>query len=161
MYKNLCRLGVQVRELPLTPVSQGREFLAWHSFSQYVFFCDPRMLFCRRLFILLLVGLIHAFGIWYGDILVVYSLTGVLLLLFSNIKSIFVLKWAWFALLVPVALIVLNVLAAEAGGLKDTAGAAFVEDNISESLAAYGRARCRKSWSREQRVTWLADCFIY
>ncbi|UAL27221.1 hypothetical protein KY998_05955 [Bacillus paralicheniformis] len=65
---------------------------------------------------MLLVGLIHAFGIWYGDILVVYSLTGVLLLLFSNIKSISVLKWAWFALLVPVALIVLNVLAAEAGG---------------------------------------------
>ena len=40
----------------------------------------PRALWFRRMFILLAVGLLHAYFIWAGDILVPYALCGILLL---------------------------------------------------------------------------------
>lgn len=40
----------------------------------------PRGLWFRRMFWLLIVGLIHAYLIWFGDILVPYALCGILLL---------------------------------------------------------------------------------
>ena len=54
----------------------------------------PKFLFCRRLFILLLIGLVHAFFIWSGDILVSYALLGFLLPLFFNRKPKTLIKWA-------------------------------------------------------------------
>ena len=54
----------------------------------------PKPLFYRRLFILLLIGLIHAFFIWCGDILVTYALLGFLLPLFFNRKPKTLIKWA-------------------------------------------------------------------
>lgn len=54
----------------------------------------PMRLFYRRLFILLLIGLLHAFFIWSGDILVTYALLGFLLPLFFNRKSKTILIWA-------------------------------------------------------------------
>jgi len=52
------------------------------------------LLFYRRLFILLLIGLVHAFFIWSGDILVTYALFGFLLPLFFNRKPKTLLIWA-------------------------------------------------------------------
>ena len=40
----------------------------------------PRALWFRRMFWLLVIGLVHAYLIWDGDILVPYALTGMLLL---------------------------------------------------------------------------------
>jgi len=54
----------------------------------------PRRLFYRRLFVLLFIGLIHAFFIWHGDILVTYALLGFLLPLFFNRKPKTLLIWA-------------------------------------------------------------------
>jgi uncharacterized protein len=54
----------------------------------------PILLLYRRLFILLLIGLIHTFFIWHGDILVAYALLGFLLPLFFNRKPITLLIWA-------------------------------------------------------------------
>ena len=53
----------------------------------------PKILFYRRLFILLLIGLVHAFFIWSGDILVTYALLGFLLPLFFNRKPKTILIW--------------------------------------------------------------------
>ncbi len=41
----------------------------------------------RRLLILMLIGLMHALLIWYGDILFIYSTTGLLLLLLINCRA--------------------------------------------------------------------------
>ena len=40
----------------------------------------PRALWFRRMFVLLAIGLLHAYFIWAGDILVPYALCGILLL---------------------------------------------------------------------------------
>lgn len=55
---------------------------------------NPKLLFYRRLFILLLIGLVHAFFIWYGDILVTYAVLGFLLPLFFNLRPKTLIKWA-------------------------------------------------------------------
>lgn len=55
--------------------------------------------FSRRLLILLGIGLLHAFLIWYGDILVSYALIGFALLLFRNARPRTLLIWAAILLL--------------------------------------------------------------
>src|SRR5215204_5274071 len=55
-------------------------------------------LFKRRLFWLLVIGLLHAYLLWYGDILSVYALMGFVLILFRNKTNESLLKWA-FALI--------------------------------------------------------------
>ncbi|MDP5273709.1 DUF418 domain-containing protein [Chengkuizengella axinellae] len=49
----------------------------------------PKLLLSRRLFILLIIGLIHALLIWWGDILVTYAVLGFVLLLFTKTNP----KW--------------------------------------------------------------------
>jgi uncharacterized protein len=44
--------------------------------------------YVRRLFFLLLIGMVHAFLIWTGDILILYALLGVLLILFRNARHL-------------------------------------------------------------------------
>jgi len=53
-------------------------------------------LFYRRLFILLIIGIVHAFFIWDGDILMFYALTGCVLPLFRNLqpKTLFIVAAA-------------------------------------------------------------------
>jgi uncharacterized protein len=48
----------------------------------------------RRLFILLIIGLVHSWFIWWGDILVGYALTGFLLLLFRQRSQRTIAIWA-------------------------------------------------------------------
>lgn len=49
--------------------------------------------FSRRLLILLIIGLIHIFGIWFGDILTTYAVTGFFLLPFAKCSSRTLLIW--------------------------------------------------------------------
>lgn len=58
-------------------------------------------LFKRRLFWLLIIGLLHAYGLWAGDILSVYAVMGFLLLLFRKKTDGGLLKWAIALMLVP------------------------------------------------------------
>jgi len=57
--------------------------------------------FSRRLFFLLLIGVIHLWGIWFSDILVIYALCGYVLLLFKNVSDRGLLWWAFLILLLP------------------------------------------------------------
>jgi len=56
---------------------------------------SPRILFYKRLCILLLIGLIHGFFIWSGDVLHGLALFGFLLPFFFNRKPKTILRWAF------------------------------------------------------------------
>lgn len=59
-------------------------------------------LFKRRLFWLLVIGLIHAYVFWPGDILSIYAVMGFILLLFRNKSDASLLKWAVGLMIVPI-----------------------------------------------------------
>jgi uncharacterized protein len=58
--------------------------------------------FKRRLFWLLIIGLLHAYLLWAGDILSIYAVTGFVLLLFRKKSDRSLLKWAFWLLLIPI-----------------------------------------------------------
>jgi len=59
-------------------------------------------LFKRRLFWLLVIGLLHAYLLWAGDILSIYALMGFLLILFRKKTNKSLLKWAIVLLAIPI-----------------------------------------------------------
>src|SRR3954465_6048671 len=59
-------------------------------------------LFKRRLCWLLVIGLLHAYLLWAGDILSIYAVTGFLLVLFRRKTDAALLKWAFILLLIPI-----------------------------------------------------------
>ena len=60
-------------------------------------------LFKRRLFWLLVIGLLHAYLLWAGDIVSIYALMGFVLLLFRRKSNRSLLKWALVLMIVPIA----------------------------------------------------------
>lgn len=59
-------------------------------------------LFKRRLFWLLVIGLLHAYLLWAGDILSIYAVMGFLLILFRKKTNSSLLKWAAVLLAIPI-----------------------------------------------------------
>jgi uncharacterized protein len=61
--------------------------------------------YLRRLFVLFIIGLMHAYLFWVGDILILYSVLGVVLLLFfRNRQPRTLLIWTIIFLIVPLLL---------------------------------------------------------
>jgi uncharacterized protein len=58
--------------------------------------------FRRRLWWLLLIGLLHAWLLWAGDIVSIYALMGFLLLRFRRTSNTALVKWAVVLVIVPV-----------------------------------------------------------
>jgi uncharacterized protein len=58
-------------------------------------------LYVRRLTVLLIIGLLHAYLLWWGDILHIYALLGFWLLIFRKRAPKTILIWAGFFLLLP------------------------------------------------------------
>lgn len=69
----------------------------------------------RRCLVLLLFGLVHGLAIWFGDILLVYALTGFLLLLFKRRQDKTLIIWAICLFLLPMLLATLVFLASQLG----------------------------------------------
>jgi uncharacterized protein len=69
----------------------------------------PALLYLRRLIVLLGFGLIHAYLIWWGDILVTYALGGLLLLAFYKVKPKTLIIWAVLLQTTYLCIIGLNV----------------------------------------------------
>jgi len=59
-------------------------------------------LFKRRLVWLLVIGLLHAYLLWAGDILSIYAVMGFILILFRRKSNESLLKWAFSLMAVPV-----------------------------------------------------------
>jgi uncharacterized protein len=71
--------------------------------------------YARRLFVLVLFGLIHGLLIWYGDILLTYALDGFILMLFRKRQNKTVTIWAVILLLLMPLLMVLMFIGSQAG----------------------------------------------
>jgi len=69
----------------------------------------------RRCLVLLAFGLVHGILIWFGDILLVYALTGLLLLPFKRRENRTLKIWAIVMYLVPVLLMLGAIAAAQMG----------------------------------------------
>lgn len=93
-------------------------------------------LYLRRLFILLLIGLVHAFLIWPGDILIVYALLGALLIFFRKAKPRTLLIWAVILMAIPL-LFNLGSLALIELGRAVPEGAAQIDAALAEVEAGY------------------------
>ena len=59
-------------------------------------------LFKRRLFWLLVIGLLHAYLLWAGDILSIYALLGFVLILFRRKTDRGLLRWALALMVIPI-----------------------------------------------------------
>lgn len=93
-------------------------------------------LFSRRLFVLLLMGFVHAFLIWEGDILLVYAVFGFVLIPFRRCKRMVLLLWAVFLFQIPIAIYLL-IGGVMAGGalIPDIANA--IQDEIASVSLLY------------------------
>src|SRR5215212_6961665 len=81
-------------------------FLFGFGFAMQIARADERgdrggSLFKRRLFWLLIIGLLHAYLLWAGDILSIYALMGFLLILFRRKTNDALLKWAFALMAIP------------------------------------------------------------
>lgn len=63
---------------------------------------EQATLFKRRLFWLLVIGLMHAYLLWAGDILSIYAVMGFVLILFRRKPNQALLKWALVLILIPI-----------------------------------------------------------
>ncbi|MBC9931792.1 DUF418 domain-containing protein [Chitinophaga qingshengii] len=105
----------------------------------------PVRLFLRRLLVLLGIGWIHAYLIWFGDVLCFYSVLGILLLFFRKMSPPALLKWALGLLLVPVTLfIALGVMM----GPDFYTDAASYKDLGYKAIEVYRSGTLRQLWSQ-------------
>lgn len=58
-------------------------------------------LITRRLIVLLIIGCVHAFLIWHGDILISYAIVGTIMILFHKAKPITLLIWSLLLIFIP------------------------------------------------------------
>jgi uncharacterized protein len=92
-------------------------------------------LYLRRLAVLLVIGLVHAFVFWPGDILVMYAVLGVLLIFFRNAKPRTLLIWSAVCVLLPVLITAALMGLIEMGKMQPE-GAAMVESAFQEQRAS-------------------------
>ena len=93
-------------------------------------------LYARRLLVLLGIGLVHAFLIWMGDILIMYALLGFLLILFRNARPRTLLIWALILIALPL-LFNLCITALLELGRSFPEGAAEIEMVFTQTIANF------------------------
>ncbi|SDH95368.1 uncharacterized protein SAMN05192534_11639 [Alteribacillus persepolensis] len=93
---------------------------------------DARRLYKRRLTFLLIIGGLHLFFIWSGDILHTYAITGFLLLFFINKKTSTIL--AWSISLIIISMVVLGALVTWSSLLISTLTAGDMMETAEQSV---------------------------
>lgn len=101
-------------------------------------------LYARRLLVLAGIGIVHAFLIWMGDILIMYALLGFLLLLFRKVKPRTLLVWMIVLITLPLllnaaatGLIELGRSIPEAAARIETAFAQVIANFTTDLASAY------------------------
>ncbi len=92
--------------------------------------------YVRRLLALLLIGLVHAFLIWPGDILILYALVGFLLLLFRKARPRTLLIWAVILIAIPLLFIAVATGLVALGGMTPE-GAQQIDQSFAATKAGY------------------------
>ncbi len=88
----------------------------------------------KRLAVLLVFGILHAFLIWYGDILITYAITGFLLIGMIRLDSKWLMALGVIIYAVPQTLLLLVMFAAVA---MDSSFYVGIQE-VQNSIAAYG-----------------------
>ena len=88
-------------------------------------------LYMRRLFVLLLIGIVHAFLIWTGDILILYALLGFPLILFRKARPKTLLIWIGVILTIYLLIMTLIIVGLHFASLEPT-----LASEIEQSFAA-------------------------
>lgn len=104
-----------------------------------------KSLLYRRLLILIGFGLIHAFLIWHGDILLTYGIIGMLLLLFLNKSTRTLLRWAFGLLIIPTLIYTLLLF----GVREQLEGYDIIA--IEQAIANYGSGNLLDIWQQNLR----------
>ena len=92
------------------------------------------LFYLRRMFVLFLIGLVHAYLFWVGDILILYSVLGtVLLIFFRNRKPKTLLIWTAIFLIVPI-LLNAALLGFLSVGRMSPGGDAMMDEVFSEQM---------------------------
>ncbi|MFC0046112.1 DUF418 domain-containing protein [Metabacillus iocasae] len=93
--------------------------------------------FSRRLVGLFVIGVLHAFFIWYGDVLILYALCGLLLLIFQEARSQVLLTWATILWVIPTLIMSVLLLVATFHN-QESAVVGLNQQLIEQSYAVYG-----------------------
>jgi uncharacterized protein len=100
-------------------------------------------IYSRRLLVLLGFGLVHAFFLWTGDILIIYSVLGfIILFLFRNRRPRTLLVWAAIFLTVPI-LINGGSAGLMALGSASPEGAAMIDEVLQQQVTQYEALRAQ------------------
>ncbi|TDQ40388.1 DUF418 domain-containing protein [Aureibacillus halotolerans] len=97
----------------------------------------PVVRYVRRLLFLMLLGVLHSTYIWYGDILLIYSVFGFILLLFRNRSPKVLLNCGVALLLVSALLLALQTFAFDNRLAIELAPAEQLEQAADQSITVY------------------------
>jgi uncharacterized protein len=111
----------------------------------------------RRMAWLLVIGIVHAFGLWWGDILISYAICGFLLVLFRNLSQRAILRWAhvmyWFMFVFFLGFYVATLVGVAPPPEPDT--------RLQETIAAYATGTVAQIFSARAQEWAVVNSFVF
>jgi uncharacterized protein len=123
---------------------------------------NPLKIFYRRLFILLLIGAFHLFGLWEGDILFLYALIGFILPLFRKCSDKTLIITAAALILSPIILDCINILFhTKAGDGLEKIAISFDKRNGVPTDSTYANYLYKPGSGWQEWRNWQASGWAY